>query len=248
MHILTKITRSQVAQRCSLRQALLLIVLLVSASVAAAQDSTEPETPDPFIGLNRMVFGFNEYFDNLLLRPLAVGYTHHLPGPVRTGVTNFFGNIDDVNTMANNLLQWKVADAISDGGRILINTTIGIGGLLDVASELGLEKHQEDFGQTLGAWGVAPGPYVVLPIFGSSSVRDTFGFALDSFLNPLYYVEDDAVRLSTYGAERVEWRAGLLPRESLIVGDRYLFLREAHLQTRKFEVDDGVIDDPFGDF
>ncbi len=206
------------------------------------------EDRDPFIDINRFVFGFNEYFDNLLLRPVAIAYVNFVPPPMRAGVNNFFGNVDDLNTMANNLLQGKIGDAISDCGRILINSTVGIGGLIDVASELGLEKHQEDFGQTLGVWGVEPGPYVVLPIFGASSVRDTFGFVIDSFANPVYYLEDDKIRVSTYGVERVDWRMDLMQAEALVTGDSYLFVREAQFQNREYQVRDGEIDDPFGDF
>lgn len=226
----------------------LAMILTFTAAPALGQNWDTRENTDPFYGVNQVVFQLNEFFDTVLLRPLAVGYSNHVPSPVRTGVTNFFGNMDDLNTFANNLLQWKVANAMSDCGRLLINSTVGIGGLLDVASELGLEKHHEDFGQTLAVWGVGPGPYVVLPVFGASSLRDSFGLVLDSFVNPVYYIEDDATRVSTYGMERVEWRTGLLPAESLITGDRYLFLREAYFQQRDFEINDGALDDPFGDF
>ena len=232
----------------TLRYAALTLALALPAMPAAGQDFATQENRDPFIGVNQVIFGFNEYFDNLLLRPLAVGYSSYVPPPVQTGVTNFFGNIDDLNTMANNLLQWKIPEAVSDCGRILINTTVGIGGLIDVATELGLEKHNEDFGQTLGVWGIESGPYVVLPIFGASSTRDAFGLFVDSLLNPIYQIEDEATRVTTFGAERLEWRTGLLPAESLITGDRYLFLREASFQQREFEINDGELDDPFGDF
>lgn len=232
----------------TLRYAALALVLSLTAKPSLAQDFDAQANRDPFLGVNQMIFGFNEYFDNLLLRPLAVGYSNYVPPPVQTGVTNFFGNIDDLNTMANNLLQWKIPEAVSDCGRILINTTVGIGGLFDVASELGLEKHNEDFGQTLGVWGIESGPYLILPIFGASSTRDALGLFVDSLLNPIYQIEDEAARVTTFGAERLEWRTGLLPAESLITGDRYLFLREASFQQREFEINDGELDDPFGDF
>ncbi len=235
----------QIPRRAALALAL---VLPLAAAPAAGRDFAPPADRDPFIGVNRLIFGFNEYLDNLLLRPLAVGYFNHVPRPVQVGVTNFFGNIDDVNTLANNLLQGKIPEAISDCGRILINSTVGIGGLIDVASELGLEKRQEDFGQTLAVWGVESGPYIILPVFGASSTRDALGLFVDSLLNPIYQIEDDAVRASAFGAERLEWRTGLLPAESLITGDRYLFLREAHFQQREFEIEDGALEDPFGDF
>ncbi len=232
----------------SLRCAALALALALPVTPAFGQNFPAQQNPDPFYVFNRVIFEFNEYFDNLLLRPLAVGYSNYMPSPVRTGVTNFFGNIDDLNTAANNLLQWKLAEAMSDCGRILINTTIGVGGLVDVASELGLEKHNEDFGQTLGVWGIEAGPYVVLPIFGASSTRDAFGMFVDSLLSPIYQIEDDTTLTTTFTMERLEWRTSLLPAESLITGDRYLFLREANFQQREFEINDGVLDDPFGDF
>ncbi len=231
-----------------LRCAALALALTVPATPALGQDFTAQPNRDPFYVFNRAVFEFNEYFDNLLLRPMAVGFSNYAPSPVQTGLINFFGNIDDLNTAANNLLQWKISEAMSDCGRILINTTIGVGGLVDVASELGLEKHNEDFGQTLGVWGIEAGPYVVLPIFGASSTRDAFGLFVDSLLNPIYQIEDETTRTTTFAMERLEWRTGLLPAESLITGDRYLFLREANFQQREFEINDGAIDDPFGDF
>lgn len=232
----------------TLRCAVLMLALTLPAAPAFSQNPGAEADRDPFFGVNRLIFQANEYIDNLLLRPLAVGYTDYVPPPVQTGVANFFGNIDDLNTFTNNLLQWKIPEAISDCGRILINTTAGVGGLIDVASGLGLEKHNEDFGQTLGVWGLDSGPYIVLPVFGASSTRDALGLFVDSLLNPIYHIEDDATRVSIYGMERLEWRTGLLPTESLIVGDRYLFLREAHFQQREFEIKDGALDDPFGDF
>jgi len=228
--------------------ALLALCLLLPAAPSMAQNWQTADDRDPFAGINRAVFEFNEYFDNLLLRPLAVTYANKVPAPLRVGVGNFFSNIDDINTMANNLLQGKVDRAVSDCGRILINSILGIGGLFDVASEFGLEKHQEDFGQTLGVWGIEPGPYIVLPIFGASSARDTFGFVIDSFVNPVYYLENDRTRVSTYGVERVDWRANLLSTEALVSGDSYLFVREAQFQSRDYAVKDGEVDDPFADF
>ncbi len=237
-------TRASRAPHC----AALTLALSLSTVPAFGQDFGAQTDPDPFMRINMMIFEVNEILDNLILKPLAVGYSDHVPEPVQTGVTNFFGNIDDLNTMTNNLLQWKIPEAVSDCGRILINTTVGIGGLIDVASELGLEKHNEDFGQTLGVWGIESGPYLVLPIFGASSTRDALGLFVDSLLNPIYQVEDETARAAAFGAERLEWRNGLLPAESLITGDRYLFLREASFQQREFEINDGVLDDPFGDF
>ncbi len=232
----------------SISRILICGALAVLLGISTSQAHGRTAERDPFYDVNRLIFGFNEYLDKLLLRPLAVGYADYVPAPLQSGVTNFFGNIDDLNTFTNNLLQWKIPEAMSDCSRIIINSTVGIGGLIDVASELGLQKHQEDFGQTLAVWGVPSGPYLVLPVFGASSARDAFGLFVDSLLNPIYQVDDEEQRAATFGLERVEWRTGLLPQESLISGDRYLFLREAYVQQREFEIKDGALDDPFGDF
>lgn len=227
--------------------AVLALILVLPAAPALGQNWDVQENTDPLIEINKVVFQLNDYFDALLLRPMAVGYSNYTPQPLRTGVSNFFSNMRDLNAFANNLLQGKVTDAMSDCGRFLINSTVGIGGLVDVAGELGLEKHEEDFGQTLAVWGVGPGPYVVLPVFGPSSLRDSASLVLDWLMNPLYYIEHDATRVSTFSMERLDWRLGLLPADALITGDRYLFLREAYFQNRDFAINDGALENPFGD-
>ncbi len=174
------------------------LLLVFLSPVVSAQ------TYDPWREGNQRVFAFNDFFDQLLVRPIASTYTFFMPRVVRQGVGNFFSNVRDVNVAVNDLLQFKFQDALSDSGRILINTTIGVWGLIDVASDLGLEKHEEDFGQTLGAWGVGSGPYVVLPVFGASNLRDSFGLVLDTVFNPLQYIDEPSAKLSLFVVEEID--------------------------------------------
>ena len=203
---------------------------------------------DPWETTNRRIFRFNDFFDTVLVRPVAVVYSNGLPRVVRQGIGNFFSNIDDINVFVNDLLQLKFDDALTDSGRFLLNTTVGIAGIMDVASGLGLEKNEEDFGQTLGRWNIPPGPYVMLPALGPSSLRDALGLILDTAFNPLQYHEDYSLRTALIIVEEVDGRASVLALDELISGDRYLFLREAYLQRREYLVADGVIEDEFGSF
>lgn len=213
---------------------------------------TEAQTEDPWNSLNQRAFRFNDFFDQLIVRPLAATYTTFLPRFARQGVGNFFSNIDDVNVFVNDLLQLKLDDALSDSGRLLINTTIGVGGVFDFASDFGLQKNEEDFGQTLGRWGVKSGPYVMLPVFGASNVRDSFGLVLDTLLNPIQYRVNGTPRYALFALRETDTRSSLLALDELIIGDRYLFIREAYLQRREYLVHDGNVvssfDDGFGDF
>ncbi len=206
------------------------------------------QTNDPWEGSNQRVFKLNDYFDQLVARPVASTYTLFVPRIARQGIGNFFSNIDDINVFVNDLLQFKFDAALNDSGRLLINSTLGVGGLMDVASGLGMHKNYEDFGQTLGSWGVGPGPYVMLPVFGASNVRDSFGLIVNTLLNPIQYNDDASLRLSLFLLEETDYRAGLLGLDELIAGDRYLFLREAYMQRREYLVKDGKVGDQFGDF
>ena len=154
----------------------LFLVMFFSAAVQA-----EENNPDPWEGFNRSVFEFNEVLDRNVAKPLAQGYQYITPKPVDDSVTNFFSNLEDVLVIVNDVLQLKFGQALSDTGRVLINTTVGFFGLFDVASKIGLEKHNEDFGQTLGYWGVGSGPYLVLPVLGPSTLRDAFGTGAGSY-------------------------------------------------------------------
>lgn len=218
--------------------------IALMAGCATTQQTERVAKIDPFESMNRAVFTFNENADEYVIKPVAEAYQFVLPDFVRTGVTNFFSNIGDVFVAVNNLLQGKPGNAANDIGRFLVNSTIGILGLFDVATEAGLEKNKEDFGQTLGVWGVPSGPYVVLPLFGPSSVRDTAGLALDIktdfILNSNQLNHDQKVGSTVLRV--VNQRANLLDASQLLEDaafDKYSFLRDSYLQRRRNQVYDG---------
>ncbi|HZV53566.1 MAG TPA: VacJ family lipoprotein [Rhodocyclaceae bacterium] len=197
---------------------------------------------DPLEGFNRTVFAFNEGLDTVLIRPAAKGYETILPSMARTGVINFFGNVADVFIAVNNLLQGKPADAVGDAARFIFNSTFGIFGIFDVASEMGLEKHEEDFGQTFGRWGVGPGAYVVVPVFGPRDVRDTVGLVVDLTVDPVGNVGHVPTRNTLTALRMASDRAALLPADKIIEEaalDKYSYLRDAYLQRRRNLVYDG---------
>lgn len=205
--------------------------------------------PDPWEDFNRKMYRFNDALDRALLKPAAETITNTMPEPVNMGVSNFFANLDDVGTSINNLLQGKFVYALSDAGRVVVNSTLGVAGLFDVASRMHLEKHNEDFGQTLGKWGVEPGPYLVLPFLGPASVRDRVGYTVDLVFDlATYYTDDDGVRWVLLGAGILEDRAALLDATDLLdtaALDPYAFQRDAYLQKREYDVNDGEQDDDF---
>ena len=203
--------------------------------------STANNPKDPYEGFNRAMFSVNEGID-VVAKPLAQGYDAAAPLPVKAGIGNFFGNIYDVWTAVNNLLQGKGGDAMSDLGRVLINTTVGIGGVFDVASEMGLEKHAEDFGQTLAVWGVPEGDYLYWPLIGPRTTRDTFGWMVDAAADPVWRVDDVALRNSLVGVRFIDLRASLLPTDKVVeqaAFDKYNYIRDAYLQNRRSAVRDG---------
>jgi phospholipid-binding lipoprotein MlaA len=194
------------------------------------------------------MYGFNDGLDRAILKPAAQGYQAIAPDFVETGVRNFFENLDDISVAVNNLLQGKLSNSASDIGRVVINSTIGVLGLFDVASSMGFTKHDEDFGQTLGAWGMDSGPYIVWPIFGPSTLRDSPSLVVDRvLLNPLTYVEIKTLeRVGIIAIDAVSVRAELLSLEETvdeISTDRYTFIREAYLDRREFLVNDGAAGD-----
>lgn len=215
---------------------------------AFAANTASAQTNDPWEKTNRRIYQFNDYFDQLIVKPAASAYTTFIPRFARQGVGNFFSNLNDINVFVNDVLQLKPSAAMNDSGRFLINTTLGIAGIFDVASDFGLYKNEEDFGQTLGYWGVGAGPYVMLPVFGASNVRDSFGLVLDTLFNPIQYHEEDSVRVGLFLMSELDSRSALLALDELMTGDRYLFLREASVQRREFLVNDGQVDDGFDDF
>lgn len=213
----------------------------VMAEEAAAHN------PDPWEGFNRKVFVFNDAADRWVLKPVAKGYQWIAPQFVEDGVGNFFNNLGEVSNVVNNLLQGKFVDSASDGGRLLINTTVGVVGFFDVASRWGLPRHEEDLGQTLGHWGVNSGPFIMVPLLGPRTVRDGLGNFGDYYTNPVTYVEPTRSRNQISAVGVIDLRAQLLKAEELISGDRYIFMRDAYLQRREFLVRDGEVQDSFGD-
>ena len=216
---------------------------LVLAMALLGGCATSGNPRDPLEPLNRAVYGFNDGFDRAIAKPVAEGYRNIVPGVIRTGVSNFFSNLDDLWVAVNNLLQGKVRQAADDFGRVVINSSIGLLGLIDVASDAGLEKHNEDFGQTLGSWGVGSGPYLVLPFLGSSTVRDGLSQVLVD-VNADFVAQTNHVptRNTLYAARAISFRAGLLDAGRILEEaalDKYSFTRDAYLQRRQSLVFDG---------
>lgn len=211
-----------------------------------------PNPRDPYEASNRKVFKFNEAVDNAVTKPIAKGYKAITPDPVRSGVTNFFGNFLDVQTAINELFQAKVSRAASDTGRVLINSTIGFFGVFDVATRLGLQKHSEDFGQTLAVWGWKKSTYLVLPFFGPSTTRDGIGLIGDYFTDPEFYLfPHPPENWIVLGVRIVNARSNLLSAEQFFdvaAVDRYSFLRDGYLQLRRNQIYDGdpPVDDTLG--
>lgn len=214
-----------------------LFVLLFSLSVFSEEIS------DPFEDLNRDIFIFNEKLDEKLLKPAAIAYRKVIPQFARSGVTNFFNNLEEIDTTINQVLQGEIKYAFNDAGRFVINTTIGLFGLIDVASKMGLERHEEDFGQTLGVWGFDSGPYIMIPFLGPSNPRDLLSRPISSFLSGTFAMEDDDVKITLVGIDALETRERLLDAETLIIGDKYIFVKDAYVQSREYEINNGSTED-----
>ena len=217
--------------------ALSMVTILAGCATTSStgSNSTAQNPVDPFEKFNRTMFTFNDKVDQYALKPAAIAYKRVVPSFMQTGVYNFFGNLGDVWTAVNNLLQGRVADGVSDVMRFTINSTFGIAGLIDVSSDAGLPKHSQDFGATLGVWGVQSGPYVVLPLLGSSTVRDSAALPADFAGNLWTYVTPDATRYFGTALRVIDMRAGVLDASNLIEDaalDRYEFIRDAYLQRR----------------
>lgn len=221
--------------------------ITLALALALAGCATVPEASrdkrDPLEPLNRGVYAFNDGLDKALVRPVARGYKKAVPTPIQTGVSNFFANAKYPVTLVNNLLQGKFTAALSDTARFTLNTTLGLGGLFDPATDVGLDVNDEDFGQTLGKWGVPPGPYLVLPFLGPYTLRDGFGSLADDFAEPRAYLEDDSTRWTLWAAEKFERRVRLLEADAVLdrAGDPYTFVRSAYLQRREYLVRDGDV-------
>ena len=215
----------------------LLLILLLSFPIFGE------EINDPFEDLNRDIFIFNEKLDEKLLKPAALTYRKVTPQFARTGVTNFFNNLEEIDTTINQVLQGEIKYAFNDAGRFVINSTIGLFGLIDVASKMGLEKHEEDFGQTLGVWGFDSGPYIMIPFLGPSNPRDLLSRPISSFLSGTFAMEDNDVKITLVGIDALETRERLLDAETLIIGDKYIFVKDAYIQSREYEINNGSTED-----
>jgi phospholipid-binding lipoprotein MlaA len=225
--------------------ALWCLPLTVSAQGVDVSELKNPE--DPWEGFNRKIFAFNDVVDRYIALPIATAYAFVTPEAVDQGVTNFFKNLLMPVTIVNDLLQLKFVALGSDTGRFFLNSTVGVFGVIDVATLAGLEEEREDFGQTMGYWGVKSGPYLVLPFLGGVTVRDGIGILPNYALSLQSNIGDIAVRNSLLALEFIDIRADLIPAEQLITGDRYIFLRDAYLQQRRYLVADGEVVDDFGD-
>ncbi len=210
--------------------------------------SAVPAHPaDPWESWNRRVFAFNDAVDAAVLRPVAEAYVEVVPSPARQAVGNFFANFGDAWSVVNHLLQGKWEGALTSLVRVTTNSVFGLGGLIDIATEAGIDRETEDLGQTLGAWGVGSGPYVVLPLFGPSTLRDTVTWVPDRYVSPGLLVDGDAARVALTATNVIDTRAGLLQATRMldsIALDRYSFVRDAHLQRRLNQVYDGNPPEP----
>ncbi len=229
------------------RQCVLFCIASALVGCASIPAGVQPSPQDPWESFNRSVFEFNEGLDAYVLKPVVAGYRFVLPEFVREGIYNFFSNYSDIYTALYNLLQGKPAYAFNDFMRVVVNTTMGLGGLLDLATPAGLEKHKEDWGQTLGVWGVPAGPYVVLPFFGPSNVRDTFGTAADLESDYLFrLLPNVALRNSLTGLRVVNARNTYYEAGDLLDGaaiDKYSFMRDAYIQRREYQINEGRDDE-----
>lgn len=235
------------------------IALICSAVVAGCAPTGTVSPPDqrapsdPWEPMNRRIDSFNTKVDKVTLKPIAKGYRKVLPNFVRRGVSNFFENLGTPGVALNNFLQGKPGAGLNDLGRFVFNSTLGVGGLFDIGTGMGLEKHDEDFGQTLAVWGVGSGPYFVMPLLGPSTLRDTLTMPLDRASNPLYWYEERSVRDKLTVLQIIDVRARLLNAEGFLENsnDPYITLRESYLQNRNYKIHDGdppVEDDFYDDF
>ena len=222
----------------------ILVIALLGSACATSPEYTA-DARDPWQGFNRKVYSFNDALDRAFLVPAAASYRAVTPDIAEQGVSNFFSNLGDVGVAFNNTLQFKFLDAASDIGRIIVNSTIGLLGFIDVASRMGLEKHDEDFGQTLGYWGMGTGPYVMLPFFGPSNLRDAPAMVVDDIIYPPNWVDiKNSERNGLFALNLINTRAELMQLEEKaeeLSRDRYVFIRDAYLDRREFLVNDGEI-------
>ena len=221
------------------------LIALTFLSLTVIAQESESNNIDPFEDINRIVFNISDDLDQAVLRPAAEFYSEYTPLFLKNGITNVFSNLSEVDTIVNQLLQGKVWYAAQDTGRFVINSTVGIAGFFDIASRAGLEKHDEDFGQTLGYWGVPSGFYLFVPFLGPTTLRDMLAKPTSWFLSGNFSVSDEEASIFLNVLDVIETRERLLIAENLIVGDKYDFVRDAYLQSREYLAADGEIEDDF---
>lgn len=232
------------------RAALIIVCLAGAAGCVTLPPNSQRVPQDPWESWNRGVYKFNDKLDRAVAKPVTHAYVRVVPQPIRTGVTHFFDNLNTPTVMINDALQGKLQAAANDLGRFLLNSTVGLAGILDPATPAGLAHNDEDFGQTLGHWGVHPGPFVELPVLGPSDVRDTAGKVVDTYTNPRQYITNSTIAYAIYLPYLVDKRAALLPLDDTLkrVYDPYAFIRDAYLQRRAYLISDGKItEDPLLD-
>ena len=221
--------------------------IFISSLLFLSINIISDEVNDPFEEFNRKTFEFNENVDEKILKPVAKFYSN-FPPKIKNGVTNFFNNLEDVETSINQFLQGKPKKSINDISRFIINSTIGLAGFIDVASKIGLVRHEEDFGQTLAVWGVGSGPYIMLPGLGPSTLRDTLSRPVSSFSSLTFHMTDTDVNIALKTMDAIETREKLLDVESLLSGDKYSFVKDAYIQSINYEIKDGIdVEDDFVD-
>jgi len=219
-----------------------------AAPVVESLASMTKSPVDPWESFNRSIFRFNNGADKILLKPLAKAYIKVTPGFFRRGVDNVFSNVLEVPSVLNGVLQGNFRGAAHDTGRFLVNSTLGLAGILDVAQHMNLKNdNHEDFGQTLAVWGMDAGPYIVLPFLGPSNLRDATAIPVDWYTDPKSYIDHVRTKNTVRAASLLNTRANIIPLEKSLTGDKYVFLREAYLQRRNFLVNNGVVEDSFGE-
>ncbi len=225
-----------------------IFALILLLPVGGLQAQEQEKNPDPLESINRPLFALNNTLDKYLVRPVAVGYDWIMPGFAKRGVGNLFANMYDFNSAINGVLQGRFTGAAKGGGRFVVNSTLGLAGLFDVATPMGIPPYRTDFGHTLAIWGVDSGPYIMVPFFGPRTFRSGTGTIFDTYTSIPTYIDNVRVRNSLWGMELIDGRARLLKADELLTGDPYIFVRDAYLQSRETFVNDGVVQDTFSDF
>lgn len=219
-----------------LRRYYFFMLLLLFPLVVKAASSPPISYSDPWEPVNRVIFNFNDKMDTYALKPLAKGYSTVTPSLVKKGVSNFFHNLGDIRNTFSAAFQLKGYDAMTSLTRLVINSTIGIFGFFDIASAMGLQEKYQDFGLALANWGIPSGPYLMLPFFGPKTLRGSIGGFPDAYVSPLYSLKPEGMRWTAIGVKAIDGRAQLLKSDSLVMGDRYSFIRDAYLQNREFQI------------